>query len=116
MSLDIRNDDYLVLTETGKEYPIREAAFWPYDQVYPSAILNDAIVECSTKRKASQTTAGKRTSEPATVESDLLCTPLYPDRSATFQRPELKTPMTLLVAYIPSDDGYYELKVEDLQR
>jgi hypothetical protein len=116
MSLDIRNDDYLVLTETGKEYPIREAAFWPYGQAYPSAILNDATVECSTKRKASQTSAGKRATEPATQESDLLCTPLYPDRSNTFPRPELNTPMSLLVTYIPTDDGYYELKVEDLKR
>ncbi len=114
MTRDIQNDDYLVVEP--KEYPIRSAAFYPYGQVFPSALMNDAYIACSTKRKAKQTTAGKRESEPATQERDLLCTPLYPADARTMERRGLKTPSVALVTYVPCDDGFYELIIEELKR
>lgn len=112
MTIDITEGDILVLTATGKEYPVKRVRSSDGFSISPS-FRRTAVLAATTKR--SSVSGGKRL--PATATSVKIKITRFSHVSADLASTlELDTPHRLLRCYAADSDGYVMLVVEDQRR
>jgi hypothetical protein len=103
--MDIREGDFLVVG--SDEYPIKSCADWTKSGMNSTSFRRMATVTAGTKRT--------KKGEPATVLSNLKCTPLDPVDPELRRRLALETPHELLQTFIADSAGFVHLILEDLK-
>jgi len=109
--IDVQAGD--VLVHGGAEYPIKACEPWPWPL---GARAGVPFLTATVSTKRSPGMVGGKRGEPAAHLAGLRCTALYPATADILQREDLRTPHTLLQAYLDGGDTVYALVVEDLKR
>jgi hypothetical protein len=113
MSLDILEGDFLILSGSTKEYPVRSCEEWETNRMNTMGFRRMATKIGSTKRVPA-ITDGKR-GAPEVNLVNLRCTPLDPVSAEIQKRLALESPRELLQTFLTDGDGFVHIVVEDIK-